>query len=576
MPGFLFSNISSWRYPQYEMRDDFLTEVQSDGKWFFFRSTLRKFQDDKLFRIEPQYAVILEGCLLNKRKLMTDNRVNSLYDLIIKLYDDGKNETFFNAFRGPFCGALYDRRKNKWYIFTNHTGEKCVYYYSQGSNFIVSTDLDWIYNFCSKNQLSLSADENGVYQMLTFGYMEDDSTLAKEIKRVGGGTYLEIYGCHAGIKRYHTFIKDEKMFENCSESELIDIIDRYFMAAVKMEFDKDVEYGYRHIGDISGGLDSRMNIWAAHELGFHDLQLITYCKADYLDEQIAKEIASHWKDSLLIRPLDDLKFMFDIDRNISLNGGTSLYIGITGGIRLLDMINWKKFGIEHTGMIGDAVLGCFAHRQEALKRGMPSGKYSEKFSNRLLNSGYHDSFYDHEIYLQYTRCFKGAANTMQMRNAYTEVWSPFMDPDFLQVCMNIPVALRGDHRIYKKWILCKHPSAALYKWEKLNGLITDSKIKLGLRKLVKRGPAAFLRKVGIDKYSSNVGMNPLDYWFETNTDISDYMEEYFESCADLCGPLLTDNLKRDLADLFQCGNVLEKCMVLTAYGTLKKMFKYTD
>lgn len=571
MPGFLISHPYRWQGAYNLPEDRFLTEKKQEQGDTLFRSTLRKFEQDKLFQIEEHYRVILDGCLLNKETLMLQYRADSLFALILKMYGEGRQEEFFREFRGPFCGALYDKKRDIWFIFTNHTGEKCVYYYQHPQGYVASTDVNWIYDICKENQLSLSIDENGVYQLLTFGFMEDDSTCAKEIKRLRGGTYLRIERGQVAVKSYHTFIKDRSLFEGCREEELVELVENAFAAAVKMEFDKDMEYGYGHICDISGGLDSRMNMWVAHDMGYQDFQLLTYCKSNYLDELIAKEIAAYWKDALLVKPLDDIRFFYDIDKLVKMNGGTSLYCGITGGERLLETLDWKSFGIQHTGMIGDAVLGSFAESEEEFNRGLPSGRYSERLRDRLKTNRYQKEFQDHEIYLQYTRCFRGAANTIQIRNYFTEVWSPFMEPDFLQMCMNIPVEFRAGHRIYKTWILKKHPAAAEYRWEKINGLLTESKTRLRMRKLIQRGPQALKRRIGGNRKAVDYGMNPLDYWIERDSQVSGYMEAYFEKSETYCSGLLSDELRKDLRLLFETGNGMEKCMALTGYGALMQM-----
>jgi len=44
--------------------------------------------------------------------------------------------------------------------------------------------------------------------------------------------------------------------------------------------------------------------------------------------------------------------------------------------------------------------------------------------------------------------------------------------------LKIPLKYRFDHRIYKRWILKKHPEAAKYIWEKIQGKITDISINI--------------------------------------------------------------------------------------------------
>ncbi len=60
-----------------------------------------------------------------------------------------------------------------------------------------------------------------------------------------------------------------------------------------MEFDKDIEYGYKHLVSLSGGLDSRMTTYVANDLGYGDsIVNLTFSKTNYVDEQTAKDIAN--------------------------------------------------------------------------------------------------------------------------------------------------------------------------------------------------------------------------------------------------------------------------------------------
>jgi asparagine synthase (glutamine-hydrolysing) len=48
-------------------------------------------------------------------------------EIVIELYQKS-GDTFFAGFRGSFSGALFDKEKDKWIIFTDHIGSKHIYY----------------------------------------------------------------------------------------------------------------------------------------------------------------------------------------------------------------------------------------------------------------------------------------------------------------------------------------------------------------------------------------------------------------------------------------------------------------
>jgi len=57
---------------------------------------------------------------------------------------------------------------------------------------------------------------------------------------------------------------------------IIDELDNLFVEAVKAEYDKDIEYGFKHVSTLSGGLDSRTNLLTAHRLGYKDVLCLCF------------------------------------------------------------------------------------------------------------------------------------------------------------------------------------------------------------------------------------------------------------------------------------------------------------
>lgn len=572
MPGFFISNCLEGSnlnscIPEYCIQKD-LSSKQFHIKW----NTLDKFMHDKCMIENEQYIVIQDGYLLNKENLFKQYASSSVDNLIKVMYEK-EGDTFFRLFRGSFSGAIYDKALDKWLIYTNHIGDHAVFYSVINNIYYIGSQVNYILDACRANHVELHLHEAAAYQMLTFGFMEDDSTYASEIKRLRGGKYICIKNGNVEVKEYHSFSVEECLLTEKSEEEWIERIDDAFQRAVQMEYDKDREYGYLHLADLSGGLDSRMNVWVAHTLGIEHLLCLTYCKADYLDEEIAKEISQYWEDELVVKPLDDCSFLYDIDEIIKMNSGLSMYFGITGGNRMLKNLSVWRYGLEHTGQCGDAIIGSFFKEKDDRIKHIPSGMYSERFKGKL-DTGYRDSFDNYEMYLFYTRAFQGANCTHLIRSNYTEVASPFLDVDFLELCLSIPLELRMNHNIYKKWIIKKYPEAAAFRWEKINGLITDTNSKRFMKKLVRRGPQKI--KELFQKNRPAYSMNPLDYWINQKLHIQEFFQNYFDSKMELIGQMCSSGLQQDLNDMFDVGNAMEKMMVLTAIGAISYYFGDAD
>ena len=408
--------------------------------------------------------------------------------------------------------------------------------------------------------------------MLTYGYIPSNETYANEILRLHGGDYLVYKNNDLITKQYHRFRCNKSNLASCSTDELVDMIDAQFKDAVYLEWEKDTEYGLSHISDISGGLDSRMNLWVAHTLLNQSATLLSYSKADYLDASIATEIAKYWGDELLFKALDDASFMRDIDLNTCMLGGLSLYSGITGGRRLLDTLDLSQYGIEHTGMIGDISLGSLCRSERQSLQLEPSGMYSERLKNSLPShiKKLHENYDNYEVFLMYARGFHGACNTHLLRRNYTDVGSPFLNVDFLELCFSIPIDIRANHYIYKRWILQKYPDAALFKWEKTNSHISEKPYKFIIRKMLHHIIRKIKSTITHNHYSDN--MNPIDYWISKNPELKAFLDTYEHNGYQYIPNTASSSLIKDMKELYSTGNAMEQSMVLTVLSACKLYF----
>ena len=573
MPGFFVSNVNT----SFQLRDAYQNKYVSDrldlaNEGTAARQTLDKFLDDKAFSETEDFVVILEGYLLNKAELFKNYSVSSTTDLVATMFKE-IGEQFFKSFRGCFSGALFLKYERKWIVFTNQIGDNPVFYLYEDGMFAAGSQVQYILSFCKEKGITLSFNEECAYQMLTYGFMAGDDTYAHQIRRLHGGDYIVATDRGIEVKTYHRFEAHPERLSGKTEFEIIDLIDQSFRKAVQMEWEKDEEYGYLHLADLSGGLDSRMNLWVAHEMKDIHATVLTYSKQGELDEEISKQIALYWQDALLFKPLDDISFMEDIDENTELLGGLSLYSGITGGKRLLETLDLSRYGIEHTGMVGDVALGSFYHSEAERVNKTPTGRYSEKLSNKLSDriKNLPNNYDNYEVYLMYVRGFHGACNSHLIRRNYTEVGSPFLNVDFMQLCYDIPVEHRMHHSIYKKWVIAKYPQAAQFKWEKLGGKITESPVRSKIRVLMKRGPRKILKLIGI-KTKDVHGMNPIDYWLSSNAEMKAYLDNYRKEGIEQRKGLFSQELTHDLDWLYTIGNAWEKSMVLTVLASAKLYF----
>ena len=567
MPGF-YINSSPSRvalknlYPQ-----RCVMETLTENRFTIKRHTLNKFMRDKAFNETDELAVVTEGVILNLHELLEEYGTATVNELVPAMYRK-EGEQFFSRFVGPFAGALYNKRQKTWLVWTNHVGDKAVFYSASSDLFAAGSQVNYVIDAFREKGISLSFDEQAAYQMLTFGFMEGNRTYAQEIKRLRGGQYIKYTDGKLEVKEYFMLHHHPEQFAGKSDEEIIEELDMAIRHASAQEYAKDEEYGYEHFSDLSGGLDARMNMWVAHSLKSRHIQFMTYCKANYLDEIIAKQLAAHWHDEIIVKPLDDVSFLYEIDDIVFMNSGLSLYSGITGGKRMLEHVNMDVYGLEHTGQLNGGIIGT--HLSAIGGGKLPTGMYSERLKDWLTETNYGD-FDDHELYMLYTRGFRGVMNTQLIRSNYTEAWTTTTHPEIMQLCMDVPIEKRLNYEFYKKWIITHYHEAARYKWEKTGGLITEGKVIGFIRKLIYRGPNKLKRMLGHSKNIAS-GMNPLDYWVEHNSEARQFLERYEQDGYSSMPQGTSDQLVADMKELFKVGTVNERTMVVTVLSAAKLYF----
>lgn len=528
-----------------------------------------RFSNDQLFASDGQGLAVCDGVVLNLAELKEEYGVEDFAQVLRRGWEE-TNGVFFKKLAGPFCGAVYDREHDTLTAYANQTGDTFVFYYSSGSFCMVSNDLNMIEAVMRENALPRSLDEAAALSLLVFGYMIDERTLFQEIKRVLPAEMVRFSGS-GGTERslYHRFSYKAR---DISFEDAVELVDEGFRKAVGRCLEKDREYGVQeHLADLSGGLDSRMTSWVAHDLGGGPLVLLNYCQSHSDELDCASRVAEALGGQFLHKQLDDVSFLYEIDRIVDMNYGLSVYFGITGGEQLLRSLNFRRFGLEHTGQIGDVVIGSFlkdaqmtvqdAHLQHRLK-------YSQTIAfdppREMM-----DGFETVEAFVLYARAFMGALTTHMLRRHYTYAVSPFLDPDFFALCMSIPPEYRLGHKLYWAWIDKKYPEAGAIP--STHRRANQSKWRARIRHYKRRG-ATVLWKAGLLRQRPRPDphhMNPLDYWYESKPELRTFAADYYRetrSLLDRCPETATN------VDKMYASTTGDKLLALTLLAAVKRYF----
>ena len=571
MPGFFISNMGTEIELVTPYEETCIKEELTGNQFVVKRNTLVKFLNDKVFIQNDNYIFICEGVLLNKTELLTEYQASDMASLIFEMRTR-EGEMFFSKFRGSFSGALYEKNTDEWLIWTNHFGDNAVFYYQSNGKYDIGSQVNYLLDSLKLSGISITFDEMSAYHMLTYGFMGDNRTYANEVKRLLPGHYIKIAGSTFSVKKYWEAKHNAIDVSGMGYEDIIERVDELFRKAITREYEKDCEYGYKHIAELSGGLDSRMSAWVANSLGYSDILTVTFSQSNYLDEIIAKEIAAELKTEHMIRTLDDATFLFDIDTIIKMNYGLALYSSISCSKRLFEALNMKRYGLIHTGQIGDVILGSFVKSEKELKDSSLDGLYSRRLIGRIENACSPHHYSNKELYLLNVRGLLGATTSHLVLRNFTEVSSPFLDLDFFEFCYSIPISYRLKHRIYKDWIRKKYPRAAEFIWEKEGVPVTASSTRALIHKIIKKWPdgVRMILGVPIDFQAKGKTMNPLSFWWKTNEALREFMQEYFDNNFD--NPQFSPELKEDIKQLFDQGTVLEKTQALTVLSATRYYF----
>lgn len=590
MPGFIVSvGKTSIIFPP-ETRKELVTGSMCGPTWRAERRVVNKFMDDRLFVERDTYLIITEGVILNKTELIGQYANDGSFESCVWNMYQTIGETFFNEFRGTFSGVLYDKANDRWLIYTDHIGDKQVFYANTIDGYLFATEIGFIADTLKNNGYELTIDKTGCYMALTHGFCIEDKTLVSEIHKLTAGHYYQLNGRDLSEKQYHRFTN--KPDEAMTAEIAIEGIERLFRQAVKRQFEKDIEYGYKHIACLSGGLDSRMTVWVAHEMGYSDQLNITYSQSNYLDFSIAQKIATDLHHDFLFKALDGGDCIRLIDDVTSITYGSANFFGLAHGKSMEDLINYDRFGIIHTGQIGDSIIGTFFKKNDYdSKAKIGQCAYSLELINRLEDYEFVSEYENEEIFCLYTRAFTGADQGLLTFQENSESCSPFTDVDFLEFCYSIPLNFRFNHKIYFDWIIQKHPGAAEYIWERTRSLIRPFENKaprymtvFGV-KVPHFSDAAFpkylkgfiMRRLGLRKKGQKAktvtidtasNMNPVDYWYATNPYLKHFMDEYWETNK---GILDDPGLRADMTHLYEDCVLYDKLQCLSVLSAIKRI-----
>ena len=515
-----------------------------DFKSFRFgRSVLNKFQDDRFLFENQEFILCFEG--------INYSEIRSPENFIREFKQKGKS--FIASLKGSFSGFIFNKNTEEIVIFNDILSTRVLYYYfDTEQGFAFASEMHVLSKILRASGILLSYDYNGIYAVALYGQSFYDFTTVKEIKKLNYGSTLEFSHAQKKCKEnsYYQFKRDEKKL---ALPEVIDEMDRFLVEAVKEEWEKDTSNNYAHFGLISGGMDSRVNLMLAKNLGFKNINTYTYGDPKSSDIKIAQQIA---KDNFYSHGQFNLfngRFFIEntLDRYVRATDGLTYFTANAVIYNAFKPLNFQNYGLVHSGQLGDTATGSFIKPNFDFEANIDkigvTGFVKQKhllpkipFLKDIIKQYNHS---DNDEFTYEQRQVNGTLMGDKLFNNFIDIASPFYDKAFLELMLSIPTSFKINQQIYFEWLKVKHPDILNYKWDKI-GLKPNSAFNMKYGRLAKRYINGGKKYMGF-AYDS---MSPVNTWLKNDPTILNQFDRLFNENIDLINDA---ELKKDLRDIYQ-------------------------
>lgn len=516
-----------------------------------------------------QVEIAVEGVILNKKKLLQNSGFSDFTDFFLDLYQK-LNVNSIKELDGEFRGYIWDKLGHKLFVFTNPTSTQSVFYTKHDQQIFIDSSLVRLTKTLKENKISVTPDIQNIYKLLTFGNMLENDTPVENIFKILDGHFIEVDLNNLAIVEKKYFDLEGIDYYKSSRENAIHDLDSIFSDNILMEYEKDNELNSKHFALLSGGLDSRIALLYANQLGEKPDEAFCFSQSGYLDETISRQIAKDNDIPYTFQSLDGGSYLNYIDQLTELSQGCGLF---TGGIHIqyaFENLENKDFKIIHSGSIGDGILGGFNTVPYKQKPGefkiVINGKFLPKVKSdfdKILNQ------YESEelFYLRnvaYNRTILGSRVIQQ----FGYQTSPFMSKKILEFAISLPEKWKINQKLYLDWLNQCMPNAADYIWEK-TGMKPNAQWKSTIGPKVKKRISK-IWNTKITKKPNKTSMYPYEFYYNNSRDIQNYYQNYY---SDNIWRLENyPELKNDVRQLFEQKDFFQKSQGINILAIFKLFF----
>ena len=264
--------------------------------------------------------------------------------------------------------------------------------------------------------------------------------------------------------------------------------------------------------------------------------------------------------------------LLDLDEVTEHTGGNVVYYGQAHSRRILQEIIDKNspntLGCSYRNARRCGDRGYLQTTENPVNFSALSGATSSRFTKELLNHGFKPEYENLEHHKMMLRGLYGMNMGLMSVYAVTDSYSPFYDIDLFNFCLQLPLKLRAEHKLYTHWITQYYPDAANYIWERTRTKITAKSLRIGSKSMpLQTWLWKLVEKYGLGSHPQSRYMTPLDYWFATQTDVASQLNNYFNQYLDLIDEA---EMRYHIKELYTNGNGKEKVQALSVIAAAKR------
>ena len=501
------------------------------------------------------------GYVLNDQELIDESGMNSFSQYLLSLSED---TALWDKLSGAYAVARYDRGRGRLILTNDLLSKQPLYYWICEGDLLFSTSFFQLYEAVKSLGKPLTPDLMGIAMMNETGVFWEDFTYVKEIHFLAPYRYL---AADSNGIRVNT-LPFPKLNREATATEAISVMDELFTKAVRLQYEKNVRSGHQQLGSLSGGMDSRILLVRAEQMGYHNDLSFTYSESGSLDMEISHQVAGHYFLPNLFFAMDKGDFLRNREGYTAGNEGQYIYCGATGLLKTIESLDLSNFGLVHTGIGGGEIMGDII----SANGDDPVGDVNLDTLLSQLHCPDQDGIerlkacfaaYPSFNVFRQLNDLRTNTNFKATISHLLPAASPFLYEPFYAYLMTLPISMKGFRKLYYRWVDEKL---------KLPYRTTDASLPITTGTLFERYIRLILRYLQRKvKKKTRYDMNPFDLWFQENPKLSTFISDTWK--ADMQALASLDPLiQKQLQDAYQAPGVRHRLCVLTSTWALKKLF----